>query len=637
MEKRPAVWRVVLLSLVLVPLNAFWVTTVEVRWYTLDGTSLPLPVTPICILFALVIGNKLWRRMGRAGLHRDELRLCYALTAFSCAFAGHDTGQNLFGMVSHPLWFATPENRWQALFFRFLPPFLYVTDHDALLPFYRGNVSIYSPAGQKFLLAWVVPLAVWGLFFLALVGMFLCLTILVRRAWVDDEKLTFPLIQLPLAMTADDNGAEFWRSKLLWAGFAVAFCVSVLNGLGTLFPALPTLPTKLTELQPYFVTKPWSSVGSTQISFYPFAIGIVYFMPLDLAFSCWFFYLLARVFRILGLVFWMGQRPANAFPFFGEQSVGAWAMFSSLVIASGWKKVTAQKLNGPERMVQRRALVCLAVGAISLFAFARIIGMSGWAALVFFALVFLFGIAVARVRAELGTPHEIVWADPVKALVTVFGTATLGSQTLTSLSLMHWFNRGDRNHPMPFELETYKLLNSGTTENPPLFGVGTVTKLLVFGAIWSLLSTYWANLHITYAAGAAAKAAGFKWWPGAESFAPLASWLRTPTPPSQNGTWAIMGGALLCLALSLLRAKFVWWTLHPAGYCLAISYAMEYFWLPVLLAWLVKGLLVRYGGARGFRSGVPFFLGLILGDYSAGGLWAIIGPLMHIPTYKIYI
>ena len=53
----------------------------------------------------------------------------------------------------------------------------------------------------------------------------------------------------------------------------------------------------------------------------------------------------------------------------------------------------------------------------------------------------------------------------------------------------------------------------------------------------------------------------------------------------------------LARALGLLRANFAWWPLHPAGYARAISYAMEYFWLHVFIAWLIKFLLVRYGGA----------------------------------------
>ena len=36
-------------------------------------------------------------------------------------------------------------------------------------------------------------------------------------------------------------------------------------------------------------------------------------------------------------------------------------------------------------------------------------------------------------------------------------------------------------------------------------------------------------------------------------------------------------------------------------------------------------------------SAAPFFLGLVLGDYVAGSFWAILGPALHLTTYKIFI
>jgi hypothetical protein len=99
----------------------------------------------------------------------------------------------------------------------------------------------------------------------------------------------------------------------------------------------------------------------------------------------------------------------------------------------------------------------------------------------------------------------------------------------------------------------------------------------------------------------------------------------------------MVGGAAVVFVLKSLRGAFVWWPFHPAGYALAVSYAMDYFWFAFLLSWLFKVLIVRYGGMKMHRAAVPFFLGLILGDYVAGSLWAIIGPLTGIATYKIYI
>src|SRR6266699_2012186 len=70
--------RSILLCLLLLPFNIWWVTIVEVRWYTLDGTCLPLFITPIFFLFVLALLNRLvahWRP--RAALRQGELLVVY--------------------------------------------------------------------------------------------------------------------------------------------------------------------------------------------------------------------------------------------------------------------------------------------------------------------------------------------------------------------------------------------------------------------------------------------------------------------------------------------------------------------------------------------------------------------------------
>ena len=122
-----------------------------------------------------------------------------------------------------------------------------------------------------------------------------------------------------------------------------------------------------------------------------------------------------------------------------------------------------------------------------------------------------------------------------------------------------------------------------------------------------------------------------------ESYGRLAGWLTQPVPPASTGLGYGTAGLLLTVLLSVMRARFAWWPFHPAGYALALSSAMEYFWLPVFLAWTCKFLLIRYGGVTLYRAAVPFFLGLILGDYTMGALWALIGPVLGIPTYKMFL
>jgi len=57
----------------------------------------------------------------------------------------------------------------------------------------------------------------------------------------------------------------------------------------------------------------------------------------------------------------------------------------------------------------------------------------------------------------------------------------------------------------------------------------------------------------------------------------------------------------------------------------------------VLVAWAIKLFIVRYLGMNAHKKAIPFFLGLILGDYTVGALWSLLELLLGMSTYKIYI
>jgi hypothetical protein len=636
-----SLWRAIVLGVLLIPLNVYFVTVIEVRWYSLDSTALPLFITPIFFLFLLCHLNFAWRKlsgMSRA-LRQEELLLIYIMLVMSCTFAGADTIQNLFGSIGAPYWYATKDNGWQRLFFQYLPKFLLIQDHDALGKLYRGGVNIYTPEGRHLLTYWLLPLAWWGTFFLTLFGMYLCINTLIKQAWIHNERLSFPIIQLPVAMTADDAGISFFRNKVMWAGFMASFLLTSLDGFHVLFPKVPMVQLSNYNIGAYFVTAPWNAIGITYTSFYPFAIGLAYFMPLDLSFSCWSFFVLSRIFCVAGSAFGYASQ-GGGFPYFPNQAVGAWLGLGAMLIFEGrryWANIVVsaykgKKANDPAEAIRYRfALIGLIVGIALLGGFAALIGMSWLAAVGFFGLVFLLAFVITRVRAEFGAPHEIYWVNPGQVLVDSFGTHSIGRQSLTLLSVLYWFNRCYRNHPMPNQLEAFKMMDG--RKNVRFRGV---IGAMCLAAFVSLLAVYWANLHITYAAGGLSQARGFKWWAGTESYNRLQTWLLQPGGTGVMETHYMIGGFLFVLILSILRLNIDFWPFHPAGYALAVSFAMDYFWVPMMIAWFAKLLILRYGGAKLYRSAVPFFLGLILGDYVAGSLWALAGSIMGVMTYKIF-
>lgn len=644
--------RAVGLGLILTIVNAWWVTMVEVRYYILDGSSLPLFVTPVFLLLLLVAANTLARR--RFPLHalsQTELLTAYVMAVVANSFAGHDMLQNFFGSVTHPYYFAKPENNWQDLFLRNLPPGLYVTDEQALLYWYRGNARADQAAG--YLVHWAIPLFLWGVFFLVLTFLFGCVTVLFRKAWTENERLAFPIIQLPLAMTEPDGA--FWRSGRMWLGFGVAFAVGLFNGIHELYPAVPNAPwIKLVNVGQYFTTQPWDAIRThgMQTSLYPFAIGLAYFIPLDLAFGCWFSYLLARGYFVMGRVAgWDGPSAAQGWPFLKEISSGAWIGLAAALLwanrrylARTWDQAFASNRAGQAQRDEdpaearrcRGALLGIGGGIVFLLGWGNFVGLSPGVTLAFFGILFALSLAITRVRAEFGTPHEIVFVKPGDVLVTLLGTNALGTSNLIGMQTMFWFNRGYRCHPMPNYLEAFKMAESTGAQNQP-GAFARLVGVLVLASVVSLLAVYAANYFITYNAGATGKAAGYKRWVGNEAFTQLANWLQLGRSPGAVNFWFFVGGLGAIAILAGLRATFLWWPLHPAGFALGVSYAMNYFWLPVFVAWLAKLLVIRYGGMDAHKRAIPFFLGLILGDYTIGALWSLLALLLQTPTYKIFL
>jgi hypothetical protein len=152
--------RAIVLGLLLMPVNAYWVTVAEVRWYSLDGSCLPLFITPVFILFCLAVLNLVLRRLWpRHGFTQVELLVIYIMLVIGETLCGHDFVQNLFGVLGHPYRFATPENKWEVLFHQYLPSWLVVSNEDALRGFYEGDAAWWQ---RDNLLPLLTPLLWWG-------------------------------------------------------------------------------------------------------------------------------------------------------------------------------------------------------------------------------------------------------------------------------------------------------------------------------------------------------------------------------------------------------------------------------------------------------------------------------------------
>ncbi|MCS6860198.1 MAG: hypothetical protein NZT92_07755 [Abditibacteriales bacterium] len=631
--------RAVLLGLALVPLNAHWMMVAELRWYLILSLN-PLFVTPVFCLFWLALLNLLLQRFApRFAFTGAELLTIYVMLVLSCTVATHDYIINLMATVGWAAWFATGANRWEQIMFPHLPQHLLVWDRSVLHGYFLGNESLYS---AERLLPWLAPLAWWAAFILVSFFVMFCLNVLLRKAWLEHVKLSFPIVQLPLAMIAPDAPTRFFKSPMMWAGFSLAAGIDLLNGLHELYPSLPHFQTRARRLE--FTEPPLHVLHGQPLALYPFAIGLGFLVPLDVSFSLWFFYVFARAQIVIGYTLgWLGIRD---FPFHREQGIGAWVTYGVLLLYGArhhlrevwrvaWRKTVtgceAERSNAladdDEPLRYRFALLGAVGGLAFLVWFWMKAGMSPVPAAVSVAAYFLLALCITRVRAEAGGQHT-VWDLEPKNLFMLFDSNLLGPRNLAGAAVSHWFWRLNRSHAMPAQLEAFKMAQ---VQNVP-------TRQLVLPMLLAVLvvipAAMWACLHIGYRDGSLAKCVGFARWCGVESF----NWLESAL---NNGfrlepiRWQAVGSAAAFTAfLSFMKMRYTWFPFHPLGYC--IGPGSVWTWFPFLLAWASKLVLLRYGGNTAYRKAVPFFLGLILGDYIMGASWSLYGAARGVMAYQIF-
>lgn len=637
--------------MLLTPLSVFWMLKMEMLsggstrggGSALGGASYPTAMSlffhVVFLLFVLVLIRHIlpnrrdspasWKRYAFSS---PELSVIYVFMSIGTAVAGVDMLQVLVPMTAYPAWFASPENDWPNLFLAQLPREWVVHDLDALEGFYHGDNTLYI---MRHLRAWLPVAGNWIAFLTAMLVVMTSLTVILRRQWLEHERLSYPIIQLPLALL--DEKGRLVKSRAFWFGFAATCAITLYNGLAYLFPQIPLLIWS-TNLNLFFRDHPWNAIGFTPLRIYPFVVSITFLIPQELSFSGWFFYWFMKGLRVLGAA--AGWRGLPGFPYARHQSFGAYFGICVFAIFAGrrhFAKILRKAWRSSQRGVgepiaMRTAIVGVLAGMLFLIIFAIRGGMSIWVASAFFVLYFILSIGISRIRAELGAPvHDLHFMGPERILVLTAGTRALGKRNLTLLSLFYWFNRAYRCHPMPHQLEGFKLAHHEHFQARKMFFV------LLVGGVLGAISVWWILLHAFYKDGGSRGIASYAVGAfGREPFARLETWLIYPTQTDIPALVAIFIGLGSTLSLLLLRTRFVWWSLHPLGYALADDYAMNWIWSSMFVGWLLKMLILRIGSIRTYKSTLPLFLGFIMGEFSAGCFWSIISLITgkHMYAFK---
>ncbi|MHB1002176.1 MAG: DUF6785 family protein, partial [Armatimonadota bacterium] len=580
-------WWVILLGVVLIPVNSLWIARAEAMDYSGFPTCASLFYNVIFSLMVLMVINRvLCRFIPKVALCRWELLVLYGMIATGSSLVGHDYMQMLVPTIPHVSVFATPENKWASVITPHLPTWLTINDpgNKALMDFEYGHSSLYN---WEYIRIWLIPIAAWSGFLFAVIGSMLSIALLMRRHWVEHERLTYPIVQIPLLITESGGMNDLFKNRLFWIAFCIAAGIDLLNGLAQFFPNLPSLHVKMNDITGWFsATRPWNAIGWTQASFYPFVIGLSFFMPTNMSFSSWFFFMFRKAQQVsaAGLGYTGGD---PWFPYLKEQSFGALiALFAaSLWYGRGYiKEVWHSVVYGTGVTDDGGISYKLIIGALGvclagMMAFLIAAGMSAWLAVLYVLLYMMFCGALTRIRAELGPPaHEIGWVGTSHMIILGLGSTILGPKNLALFGLLWFQNRMHRGLLMPQQAESLKAASQSGLKMKIM-----VTALIIAGIV-GVFAAFWAIMHLGYARQYAA--ASHPGAPGSgfsnELFNQLNIWLNNPVHANYKGVLALGIGGAIALLLARFTVMFHGFPFHPAGYALGMSFGIDYIWLPIM-------------------------------------------------------
>jgi len=631
--------RSLIIGLFFVIFSSFIVSWAElVAGYIPLGYILPPPIV-IGLLFVLLLINKILKRFGRF-LTPQEIAVIFLMMFTGALITSRSFVGRLLPTMVGVNYFADPVNKWEKLFFPHIKKWLVPWDpagppkQEIVRAYYEGY--FYGepiPWGK-----WLEPTLIWSILILLVFFSFFCLAVIMRKQWVEGEKLPFPLVQLPLEMISE--GDAFLSNRLMWFGFAIPAIVFGLNGLQKVFPSLPEIKLDI-NLNQYMTTPPWNQVRyfHAWVSFA--GTGFFYLLPSQLLFSFWFFYLFAKLEEVIALSLGIEAATSlhgggNVPQFITYQTIGAYFVVAGYFFYIAlphlkriFRTAIGKKKDDPDEVMPYRvAFWGLLISIILIGLWSNMAGMALWLAFFEFIIyIFVEAIVMARSTAEGGFLMTEGCFTPLDIYSLFSPASTLGAKNLSLLAFFDaLFTRDLKGILITSFFDGFKIADGVKLRRrslPWVFLIAILSSMGIAGLI---------HLLIVYRKGAVTLAPYLFQGNNIQFFRENQSIVEGTAPLNLPFLTSFLIGALFSVFLTLMRARFWWWPFHPLGYAISTSSGACYFWFPVLVAWLLKMIILSIGGMRLYRKARMFFLGMIFGEFTMALLFTIYACITNNPV-----
>jgi hypothetical protein len=602
------------------------------------------PLAAFFVFFTSAVLLSLLSRITRRAplLSGYELLAAWAIMVVVSGIGFTGLVRTFFINITAPAYFADATNNWGALL-PHLPEALYPRDPSVLSAVYGGlpgktGLTVMETLERIPWSFWLPVLGAWSVFILLAYATLFCLASLFTTQWVVNERINFPLLQMPklLAEAYDEQRLfAFLGDPFLLCGLCVPLIIHTLGGLAAHFPSIPSMPTEILAGS-YFPSAGFlSGFQKLKIFIYPAFIGFAFITTRQISFSFWLFFLLAGL--VTGILQTSGlQIPDSALgTLFGPvisrpeetQVIGATIVFFAFMVwlAREYLLKTIRQCVRPDPEFQeagwissRAALLGAVGGLAALCAWSAWWGMGLGAAVLLYAAFFAVMLVVAKLVCQGGIPYATLNTAPSDAALSLFGSKPLGSVGLVlGMSLQKMLFVDVRESLLP------SLMNAGKVSEHVR---RRRTMGLAIGAslVLAVAASFVGMLYVCYRYGI--QELDMDWatrttrtvWANSQRLLETAQ-----TPDGWILTFILIGAAVMFM-LVLCYYLFPWWPIHPIGYILAFSSSMRILWFSFLIGWAFNTLCLRYGGTFLYRRVRLVFIGLIIGDFCMGAFWALV-------------
>lgn len=566
-----------------------------------------------------VVGNKLLQRFAPdRRLTRPELLTIFGMSLIASALPSYFMG-HMMANIAAPYYFANVENRWADFIHPFLPAWSVVTEPTAARWFFEGKpADAPIPWGD-----WVVPLF-WRLTLVGVVGLFgFCLVAILRKQWVDHERLTFPLMTLPESLTEEQPRGWFpvgtMNTPLFWLGFGIVSFQIYWNMIAYFVPLFPTIPDEfpLLEFGPNF--------PPIHTRLYPLIIGTGYFMELDMTLSILVFHLLLTfemgVFNRLGVEI----GPTHVWPsseFENWQGFGAlcvivpvslWMARAHLgdVFRKAWSGAHDVDDSG-EFLSYRTAVFGLLGSALFICAWCVASGIPVDVTLVFFALLIVVWLGITRFSIEGGLISSRTMQAQF-ATYRILGVEKIPPRGMVGFALTETWHHDIKTILLTDLANASYLFRNFRSERRRLVtAVGLSLAIVICGSAYYQITSSYDTGAYNY---------GGIYGPYVQStYDTITKLIRDPYSLKRERALIALIGVATTAIIMALRYVYPAFPLHPIGFAASTAYPVNRIVFSFFWAWLAKSIILRVGGIAAYRRGANFFLGMMMGYFVGVGV-----------------